>query len=417
MGTDLDDGIHAKLGQRLDASPKGHRLARLAPPVRRIGCFTRFQDPTSQVADEGERRRLERDRRDRGFEIAQRRLDHGAVVGRAPAQPRDANLVGLEAGENRLDVRRRSADDLVGAVVRRDAEAQPVGGRVLRSQGVRHAGGWREDCRHRALAGKRPDQAPPGRRETQAVLQAEDAGGMRRRDFPQAMPEHHDGPDADALPKRCERALQRVDRRLLPLRIVQVARGAGPAEHHIQQRGATLLGEQGIAAVEHRTEHRLTRVKCRAHAGPLAGLPGVGEGDLGGLPPRRLLFPLRQRRQALAQPVRVVEHHTRAMAEMAAARGGRPCHVGEHGRVGVLVEPREIVSGQLPQRRIRLARERQESRRARGETIPLWRWLGDGSRLGDGDLQGRSGLPVLGALPIGAPPIAVSLQHDMGVGA
>ena len=359
MGADLDDGIHAEFRQRLDAGPEGHRLARLAPPVRRIGCLARFQRPAGQVADEGERGRREGDRRDRGLQIAERGLDHGAVVGRAPAQPCDADILRLEAREQRLHIRLGAAHHLVGAVVRRDAEARPVRCRIVRRHGVRHAGGRREDCRHRALAGERPDQAPPRRCEAKPLLQAEDAGGVRGRDLAQAVPEHHVRPDAEALPERRERALQRVDRGLLPLRIVQLVRRAGPAEHHVQQRGAAALRrQQRIAAVEHGAERRLARIESPAHARPLAGLPGVGERDPGSRPRRRALVPLRQRRQARPQRVRVVERQARAMAEMAAARSGRPCHVGERLRVGALVEPRQIVAGQRPQRRIRLARER-----------------------------------------------------------
>ena len=434
VGADLDDRIDTQLRQRLDAGTEGHGLARLTPPVRRIRRLSLLQRPPGQVADEGGRRRLERDRRDRGFQIAQRRLDHGAVVGRALPEPRDAHLVGLEAGEQRLDTRLGAAHHLVGAIVRGDADVRPVGGRVVLVQHRGDARSRREHGSHGALAGQRADEASPRRGKVQALLQAEDACGVRRRDLPQAVPDHHVRPDADARPERRERAFERVDRRLLPPRIVQLARSAGPAEHHVEQRGAVpLLRQQRVAAVEDRAHDRLAGVERRAHAGPLAGLAGVGERDPGRRLRPRPLVSLLQRRQARPQRALVVEHHAPAVAEVAAAPACRPGHVGERvragggiGVVGViagrrarpLVEPREIPPRERAKRPVRLAGEGQDAGPARGGggRRPGRRLAGHRLRQGDRDRPRRADrLVTVGRAGRSAVPGAVSLQHHVGV--
>ena len=106
---------------------------------------------------------------------------------------------------------------------------------------------------------------------------------------------------------------------------------------------------------------------------------------------------------------------------MAAPDARRPRHVGEQGvggvageclgaRVGAFVEPGAIVPRQLAQRALRLARERQDTRRARRN--PLARGRGGGNRQGPRDGLRQAGGGFAGA--VGRP---ITLQQHVGVGA
>ena len=70
---------------------------------------------------------------------------------------------------------------------------------------------------------------------------------------------------------------QRIDRRLHPHRIVQVARRSRAPEQHIQQRHAPLFPDYCIAPVQDCPHYRLTLIQRLPHTDPLAAVPGVGE--------------------------------------------------------------------------------------------------------------------------------------------
>ena len=150
---------------------------------------------------------------------------------------------------------------------------------------------------------------------------------MRRRDLSQAVSEHHGRLDTQARPERRQRAFKCVDRRLFPLRIVQFAHGVGTTEHHVEQRGTAVCAEYVLAPVEHRAHHRLAVVECRAHTRPLTGLSGVDERHLRGLAGWRAAIRIDDRSQPVAQRIRVLKHHTRAVVEVAPTDAGRPGHV------------------------------------------------------------------------------------------
>ena len=390
--SDLHHRVHLQLREGLDARAERDRLAGLAAPVRRVEHRVGLHRPAGQVAHHGDRRWSELEPGERGFQVVEGRLHHGAVVGGALPQPPDPDLFRLEALGDRLDRRYRAAHHLVCAVVRGDAEVRSRGGRVVLVQRRRDAHGGREHCGHGSFSRQRADERAPRRREPQPFLQAEHSGGVRRRDLPEAVPEHRIGANAQARPQRGERALQRVDRRLLPHRVVEIPGRAGPAEHHVQERGAAaFVAEQCVAAVQHRAEHGLAPIERRAHSHPLAGLPGVGERDLRRLPRSGSIACPDERKQPVAQRRRVTEHHARAMIEMASPRARRPCRVGEQ-RVGgaslrrelfgSFVEPGQVPFRQLANRRVRPARDRQDAGLAKTGhvTRPLRHRLGHGDR-------------------------------------
>ena len=215
---DLHDRVHAEFRDGPDTGPKRHDLARLAPPVRRVEPLVRRHHRAREIAHERQRRRREGELLQCRLEVVQRRLHHRAVIGGAPSQARHPHVLRFQISDHCLDVRRRAADHLVRAVVRRDAQADLLNARrVVVVERRRDACCWRGDqvgvvlidrhrdarCRrehrgHRALARQRPDQGPPCRRETEPVPKAQHPGRLRRRDLSQAVPQHDLGPDSDA---------------------------------------------------------------------------------------------------------------------------------------------------------------------------------------------------------------------------
>ena len=228
---------------------------------------------------------------------------------------------------------------------------------------------------------------------------------MRGGDLSQAVAHHDAGRDAHARPQGHQRALQRVDGGLGPRRVVQQAVGAAPPEHHVEQRGLALAGKLGCAAVEDRPEHGLGLVQRLAHACPLAGLTGEGEGRLG----RTARCPAAVDAASASQFFElgpqlggVAEDDPGPVIEVAPARRGRPRHVRER-RAGrgrrrrklgaVLVEPAQIGSGRVLHSLRRPARQRQQAslprRRRRGA---YWGICGGICRPIDvGTFGGRSG--------------------------
>ena len=368
MGSDLHHGVHVQFGQCLYRAAERHPLSRLPAPVRPVQRRAGLHRPAGHGADELHRRRRQGDTGKRRFDVVQRRFHQGAVVGRALPQPRHSHAFALEAREDRFHVCRGAAHHLARAVVRGHAHTRSGGGRVQLLHRGRHARLGCEDRRHRPLSGQRSHQRATGRGEPQAVLKAEDPRGLGRRDLAEAVPHHHVRADPQARPQRGQRALQRVDRRLRPGRVVEIPRAA---EHHLQQRRAPFLPEHRIATVQDRPGHRLAVVQVLPHPHPLAGLSRVRERHPGGRLRGRCRFAVRvrQRPQALAQVPAVPEHQTLPMAEVTPSHRRGPRHVRKQ-RVpaagkeipGALVEPSQVPPGQFLQRLGRLARERQKTR-------------------------------------------------------
>ena len=428
---DLHERFHAELGQGLHRPAELHLFARVAAPVGGVRHRARLQQTAAQVAHQGDRRGRERDPLQRSFQVRQRRLHQRAVVGGAVAQQSHPHLLRLEPLQDRRDIRSRTAERLVRAVVHGHAQPHSGGRRVVLFHRRRDPLGGREHHRHRSRLGQRPDQGAARRREAQPVLQAEHASGLRRRDLAQAVPDHHVRADPQARPQRRQRALQCVDRRLLPGRLIQTAGSARASEHHVQQGGATLGVQQRIASVQHRAHHRLALVEPLSHSRPLAGLPGEGEGHPRLRLRRRTRFcagvRLGYREQARAQRLRVPEHHAGAVGEVAAPDPCRPRQIGQR-RVGcgtgavqfraVLVEPSQVSARHVVQRCRRLARQRQEPARTGSAPAARQRNVCDlrGQRHCDRSpgTGGPMRLPDAGADAVGG---RISLQHHVRVGA
>ena len=204
------------------------------------------------------------------------------VGGTLPQQP-DPEVFPLEPGKDRFDLFSRPAQHLVRTVVRRHAESHSGHGFVVIGHRRRYPVGGREYSGHRPFSRKRRDEFPPDGGEPQAVLQRIDLRRLRGRDFAETVSEDHVRPDAQACPQGAYRALQRIDRRLFPHRVVEIGRVSGPGgppEHGIEEGFAPKLAKERVAAVEDRPHDGFALVEFGAHADPLAGLAGVQEGDL-----------------------------------------------------------------------------------------------------------------------------------------
>ena len=175
------------------------------------------------------------------------------------------------------------------------------------------------------------------------------------------MPDDHARFNSDATPQCGQRALQGIDGGLCPSGIVQVALAA---EHHIQQRSASLLQYDLLAPVENGAHHRLALIQGLAHTHPLAALPRVHESYFRRRCRLRTTVTLRNRLQPGAQRLGVPESNTRAVSELAAPDARRPRQVREEGRScpvygfqvrGALVKPCKVAFRQLSQGIVRLA--------------------------------------------------------------
>ena len=228
---DLDDGVDARLRQRLHALAEPHRLPGLAPPVGPVERLLRPQRPAQHGTHHRDLRQRHVNVGEDRLQVVEGRFHHRAVVALAGAQPSDLDLLRLEGVQQGLHLVGRAAEHLMQAVVGRDGQpgALVVGAELL--DGLRHPLPGREDRPHGALLGKLRHEPAPGRGEPQTVLQAEDARRLGGGYLAEAVAHHHVGTDADARPKGGQRALHGVDARLSPARIVELAARVGLAEH------------------------------------------------------------------------------------------------------------------------------------------------------------------------------------------
>ena len=370
----LHNEINPQCRQRLDAASECHRLTGMPTPVRRIQRLTGRHRPARDIAHQVERWRHDLHTCQRGFHAIECRLDQGAVEGLAGVQPPHANLFRLEAVHDGFNGGHRAADDLMRPVVRCDAEPDAARCRVDVAHRRSYSRCRRENGGHGARSGQGCKRRAAPRHKAHAVLEVEHARRLRCRQLSQAVAHRQAGPDSHAGPQRGQGALQRIDRWLRPGRVVQVALGAGTSEHHVKQRGASLVAKYRLAAVQHLSYHRLTRVQVRAHPDPLAALAGVDERHLSRRRLPGLVRGLRQRPQSVPQRSGIVEGQACAGREVAAPNACRPGHVGEQfvrrcirgrKRFGPLIEPGGVAPRQVPQGLVRLSRQRQQSGRTR----------------------------------------------------
>ena len=289
MGPYLDHRSDSEVRERFHRPAKGDRFAGLTAPVRGVEFLPLIHEGARHAAQVGGCGRLRPDAGKCCLEIVQHGIQHGAVVGGTLPQQPYPEVLPLETGKDRFDLSGRSAHHLVRPVIRRHAESDSGNGFVMVRHRRRHPVGGRENRAHRSLSGKGRDQFSADGGEPQSVLQRIDPRRLRGRDFAEAVPEDHVRPDAQACPQGAQRALQRIDRRLLPYRVVEIGRvigPVGPSEHRIEQRTAPGFApgfaKQRVAAVEDRPHDGFALVEFGAHPDPLTGLPGVQEGNLAG---------------------------------------------------------------------------------------------------------------------------------------
>ena len=422
MRTDLHHQVHAEFRQRPYAGRKRHRLPCMTPPVGPVQSLAGVHHPAGQVADHRQGGGLDGHAVQKRFQRVQRRLHQGAVERLGRVEPPDPDPLRLEALRDGFDASHRSADHLVGPVVRGDVDADSGRCLVRRLHHGRHARRRGKDRGHGARLDAR-QQCAACCRQPHPVVQAEHARRLGRRQLADAVPQDRRGPDAHARPEGGQRCFQGIERRLLPRRIAQFSLPSRPAEHHVQQGGPPLLPEHDFATVENRPRNRLVVVERPAHADPLTPLSGIDEGHFArrgrpGVPAR-----FGQRLQPLAQRAGIVEDDTGAAIEVAPPHTRGPGHVRQRRprgrsfggqRLRRLIEPRQVPRRKLPERARRLARERQETGPPGTQALLRPRQVRRRSRQrnrhGPGGTRNRvflSGRPLRGA---------VLLHHDVGVG-
>ena len=422
---DLHHHLDALIGQGLDRAPEGHRRPRLPAPVGTVERRARIVQAARHAADQPARgHRCGEGGRGR-LDVVQCWRHQGAVVGGTRRQHGGPEPVVPEAVHEGADRGGGTADDLLGAVVGGDADARFAGRRVLLGHRGLDAFGGRVHRAHRPVRPQRAHEFAARRREAKPVAEREHARGLRRGDLAEAVPQDNVGSDPQARPQRRERALERVDRRLCPGGIVQISHCRAP-EHDVQQRDTAPLLHLPVAAVKDRAHHRLAAIQRLAHPDPLAGLAGVDECQLapragGRLPGWVVIDPRRrQRLEGRSQRSHVAEGHAGPAREVAAADARRPGHVGQQFGVarllrlrgfGVIVQPRHIAPGEIPERLGAPGRQGQEALGSCGAAVRRHR-IADTVQFRRRDRARRAGWPA-GPVRTGEDPVA--LDHHVGV--
>ena len=176
---------------------------------------------------------------------------------------------------------------------------------------------------------------------------------MGRREFPDAVPEHHVRADPDFRPERRQRARQRVERRLGERGLVEASGSGRLAEHHVKQRRSPLLTEHRFAAIQHRPRRRLGLVELPPHPEPLAPLARVQERHLRGRLRRSGALRRGERPQLLLQVGTVPEGERRPEIEVGPASARHPGHVRERlprEAPTPFFDPQEIPAGEFRER-------------------------------------------------------------------
>ena len=148
-------------------------------------------------------------------------------------QPGAADFVIGQLGDNLFQIRGRTRQHRVGAVVGGDRNLREFVGDAL------HALGVGEHRHHPAALGQIAEQPAAFGHQSCAVLEAEHSGHARRRVLAHAVPEHHVGLDAPRLPQPGQAHLDGEQRRLSKGRVPQCFSGvtavvAVGVEHDLQ---------------------------------------------------------------------------------------------------------------------------------------------------------------------------------------
>jgi hypothetical protein len=250
--------------------------------------------------------------------------------------------------------------DGLGAVVGGDVEA----GVILQED--RDLVGRRQQHRHGAEAARRLLVLAAVEDDLHGLFEAEDAGGLGRRDLADAVAQHVARLQAVRPQGGGRGAGDREDQRLRDPG-QREARLEVFGEQGLLQRPVGELQEQRVDPVEGRAERGVLLVGLAAHAGPLAAVARIHEGDLGravdGGAEKGGRGVLRLAHGAQHPGQVGIEGDGEARGQALAAMGGGPRDAGDFARVGTL-EALGIVEGEFVQRRAALGGEQQHLGRA-----------------------------------------------------
>ena len=287
-------------------------------------------------------------------------------------QRSDANFVSFEPFRYRFDLRNRTTDDLMHAVI--DGYTQSPLSRcsvVFANRLFDFILGRKYRCHTPKLRNRR-QQSTALSHKPQAIFQAENPCRLRRCKLTQTVTDHDTWFDANRRPQSGKSTLQRIDRWLGPRRIVEVSVSIRPAEHHVKQRNAAIFQNHLFAAIQHGTYYRLSLIKRFTHPDPLTALAGVNERDLFfcRVPRANETFTRNQLTQLSPQRIHIIERYPRPVLEMTPAHTCRPSDIRQIQPFRRLerIQPIEIFLRQIFDRIFGFTRQRQHT------PIPLPGW-------------------------------------------
>ena len=264
----------------------------------------------------------------------------------AGIQPLAADTVGVQPGNRLLQIRTRTRQDGVCAVIGRHRQAGELVGEALDTVGLG------EDRRHPPARGQVAEKPAPLSQQACTVLQAENTGDAGRRVLPDAVAEDHVGLETPRLPEPGQAHFHGEDRGLGVSSLLQRLRagraviGTGP-ENNLQQWSFEDVGNRLRATGHGLGEHRFAVEQLLGHAEVLTALPREQPrrlGLVGGIPPdqprRRPV--VGQRSQQIARGFHRIDHQGGAVFKVGPGRAGGQTDVGQRG-LGVIAEPVAIV--------------------------------------------------------------------------
>ncbi len=348
LRTDLHQHRATQGRHRAHALGELHRLARMPPPVLRIERSLSREHRTGAVAHQRQRRRSELHLRSERFELVEHGIEQFRMERVAGLQPRAADAVVLESGDDLLEILARARKHGVGAVVRADRHPRELARDLLDVFGVG------EHRHHPPARGQAAEQPAAVSDQPRTVFEAEHSGNTRRRVLTDAVPQHHVGLDAPRLPEPRQAHLDGEERRLRKRGVPQPRCGLTVCrEHDLEQRMRQDVVDRVRAALHGIGENRFGVEQFACHPRVLAALPGEQPG-------RRRVVDVLAAEHAGARAVlgQIGKAHAcvgdrihdqrGAMLEVRTARACGQAYVGEVGvRVGV--QPRRVALRQRHQ--------------------------------------------------------------------
>ena len=208
LRTDLHQHRAAQLRHGTHAFSELHRLPGMPPPIVGVQRGLRRQNCAGAVAHQGQRRNGEFESLGVRLEFVERRFEQLGMEGVTGVQPRAADSVTAQRRDNLFQIRGRTRQHRVRAVVCRDRNLREFFGDTLHPLRVG------EHRHHPAALGQIAEQAAAFGHQSCPVLEAEHSGHACRRVLAHAVPEHHVGLDAPRLPQPRQAHLDGEQRRL-----------------------------------------------------------------------------------------------------------------------------------------------------------------------------------------------------------